>query len=403
MRSSAILSSIALIASFHPARAGEKLLYAFTGGSDGAAPSGQMVNVNGVLYGTTAWRGANDAVTVFAFNTKTNKFSVVYALPAGAGGFISTGQNPGLLYSGGMLYGATLLGGAYGAGVIFRVNPTTGVGSVLYSFQGGNGNTDGNAPGGGLTAFGGLIYGTTVGGGTNGVAIGGYGTIFAIDPTTGVKQTVYNFQNGADGAFPGSTLYNLNGILYGLTSGGTSSCSCGVIFKFDPSNNTVVPAYTYQNANDGDVPTAALLYLNGSFIGMNAGGGLGLEGGQAAGYGTIFSFNPSTGEYSDLYAFKGGNNGYLPDQPVQYLQGNLYGVTQYGGSRHCYEHQGCGTVFQLNPTTGAQKVLYAFTTGTGYGDTDTANPAIVIVGKKIYGTAAADKKAPWGSIFSIEP
>ena len=400
MRSSAILSSIALIASFHPARAGEKLLYAFTGGSDGAAPSGQMVNVNGVLYGTTAWRGANDAGTVFAYNTKTNKFSVVYALPTGAGGFISTGQNPGLIYFGGMLYGATIGGGEAGAGVIFQVNPATGVGSLLYTFQGGNGNTDGFVPSGSLTALNGILYGTTAGGGNYGVATGGYGTIFSINPATGVKQTVYNFKNGADGFAPGGPLANLGGQLYGATFGGNSSCSCGVIFKFDPNSNTLSPAYTYSSEGGGDAPWGSLLYLKGSFIGANAYGGANLE---IGGNGTIFSFNPSTGEYSDLYAFQGGNNGYLPDQPLQYLKGNLYGVTQYGGSRHCYEHQGCGTVFQLNPTTGAQKVLYAFTTGTGYGDEDTANPAIVIVGKKIYGTAAADKKAPWGSIFSIEP
>jgi hypothetical protein len=57
----------------------------------------------------------------------------------------------------------------------------------LYSFTGGN---DGGIPQAGLVqGSDGYFYGTTKGGGTNGVGYGGYGTVFKIS-TTGELTTL---------------------------------------------------------------------------------------------------------------------------------------------------------------------------------------------------------------------
>ncbi len=65
----------------------------------------------------------------------------------------------------------------------------------LYSFSGG---ADGTTPYGQL-AMGknGLLYGTTLQGG-----VGGGGTVFRLDPATGILTTLYGFTGGADGFLP---------------------------------------------------------------------------------------------------------------------------------------------------------------------------------------------------------
>src|SRR5690349_18259597 len=69
-----------------------------------------------------------------------------------------------------------------------------------------------------------------------------------------------------------------------------------------------------------------------------------------------------------LYSFQGGSDGAFPRGPlVSDPQGNLYGVTDTGGSTNCTE--GCGTVFELSPPSHAggpwtETVLYRFLGGT---------------------------------------
>ena len=47
----------------------EKMLYSFTGGSNGYYPRASLINVHGMLYGTTEYGGANGAGTVFEFRS----------------------------------------------------------------------------------------------------------------------------------------------------------------------------------------------------------------------------------------------------------------------------------------------------------------------------------------------
>ena len=64
-----------------------------------------------------------------------------------------------------------------------------------------------------------------------------------------------------------------------------------------------------------------------------------------------------------MYAFKGGGGGANPQASLIKVGNALYG-TSYdgGGSPNCQD--GCGTVFSVNPTTGAEAVVYAFKGGS---------------------------------------
>jgi uncharacterized repeat protein (TIGR03803 family) len=169
----------------------ESVLYSFQGGSDGALPLGDLINVLGTLYGTTY-----------------------------GGGATGTGCANG------------------GCGTVFKVT-LKGVESVLHSFQGGS---DGANPNAGLVNVGGTLYGTTTQGGDGtgaGCADGGCGTVFNVTPK-GVESVLQSFAGGSDGASPSGDLINVLGTLYGTTNkGGGTGCGgpgfgCGTVFKVTP-------------------------------------------------------------------------------------------------------------------------------------------------------------------------
>ena len=146
-------------------------LYAFTGGKDGGGPyAGLVMDVQGNLYGTTAYGGAHSGGTVFKL-TPSGSETALYSF-----GQSGDGEDPRpklIIDSEGNLYGTTTYGGTNGLGTVFKVTPS-GTETVLHNFSG----PDGGNPWGGL-AFDrqGNLYGTTAGYGAN-----GQGTVFKLTP-----------------------------------------------------------------------------------------------------------------------------------------------------------------------------------------------------------------------------
>lgn len=208
-----------------PSTGAETVLYSFCGKSkkkpceDGQVP-GSMVSVKGKLYGETQLGGVYQAGTVFAFDPKTRKVKLIHS-------FCEQNCTDGSYADGGLtdvhgiLYGTTPFGGAYDKGTVFALDPKTGAETVLYSFcSGGAPCIDGNLPNGGLLDVGGTLYGTTDRGGANCQDSLGCGTLYALNPSTGVESVLYSFcsqQNCADGDEPASGLIDVTGTLYGST------------------------------------------------------------------------------------------------------------------------------------------------------------------------------------------
>ena len=78
------------------------------------------------------------------------------------------------------------------------------------------------------------------------------------------------------------------------------------------------------NGNNGLAPNAGLLDVNGTLYGTTYNGGSG-------GNGTVFSLNPTTGALSTLASFT-GSNGSFPFAGLLDVNGTLYGTTEGGGS-----------------------------------------------------------------------
>ncbi|MBV9718382.1 MAG: hypothetical protein JOZ77_03630 [Candidatus Eremiobacteraeota bacterium] len=302
---------------------------------------------------------------------------------------LSQGRRPGgLLNVAGTFYGTTLGGGGFDEGTAYSLTPS-GKDKILYRFRGGS---DAAHPGAALIDVGGTLYGTSAfgGGGCFNTYDAGCGTVYSIT-TAGVETVLHRFTGGCqgctDGANPYASLLDVNGTLYGTTSGGgvgstSSYYCCGTIFTISKGGKYNVlyrfcSASSGSNCPDGDSPTAGLIDVNGTLYGATVGGG-------EYGAGTVFSIS-TTGKENVLYSFTGGADGLWPEGTLIELNGTLYGTTYAGGSQSCHLHfsNGCGTVYSVSISR-AENVLHAFTGGS-----DGARPfaGLTNVNGALFGTA----------------
>jgi uncharacterized repeat protein (TIGR03803 family) len=210
----------------------EKILHAFSGGSDGTQPHSSLLLKKGILYGTTDGGGAYEYGTVFSL-ARDGTETVLYTFTGGSDGAL---PEAGLIADrAGNLYGTAWHGGANGAGAVFRLTPD-GTETVLYSFCSLADCADGDGPYNGVIMDrSGNLYGTTISGGTS----CGCGTVFEVTPG-GTETLLYAFTGGSDGAGPeAGLLADRKGNLYGETvNGGSRGCyrryGCGTIFRVKP-------------------------------------------------------------------------------------------------------------------------------------------------------------------------
>jgi uncharacterized repeat protein (TIGR03803 family) len=193
----------------------ETVLHSFEVHTDGGTPSASLVDVKGVLYGTTLYGGGNSSTSDFCCGiifsmSKTGALNRLYVFDG------PNGANPAaaLIKVNGTLYGTTSNGGAYGgsfgAGTAFSFT-TSGSLTTIHSF---GSVTDGRSPDASLLNVGGALYGTTAAGGQY-----GKGTIFKMT-LTGKEKVLHSFGHGSDGATPLAGLVDVQGRLYGTTSAG---------------------------------------------------------------------------------------------------------------------------------------------------------------------------------------
>ena len=274
----------------------ENVLYRFTGGSDGGNPFSTVTfDRAGNIYGTTISGGTHGLGTVFELSPAGGGTYTETVLYNFAGG--NDGANPydGVVFdTAGNLYGTTQFGGGAtvcqsGCGTVFELSPSGGgwTETVLYRFQGAS---DGQYPSAGVAIdSAGNLYGNTdepqMGQGGNGpntiyelspngsnwtytrlfagaggdghgrvvldssgnlydvlqtAGVFGYGQVFELAHGNLLFTDLYDFTDGADGAFPtGGVVLDSSGNLFGTSrNGGGSDChgACGVVWEILPPN-----------------------------------------------------------------------------------------------------------------------------------------------------------------------
>jgi uncharacterized repeat protein (TIGR03803 family) len=403
--------------------ASEKIIYSFTGGSDGANPQSDLIlDSAGNLYGTTYSGGAvaprcgQGCGTVFELKRSADgwKEEVLYSFKAGTDGAFPAA---GLIFdNAGNLYGTTVFGGdAYGEGTVFKMTPKPKGGwteSVIYTFQ--LNDRAGNYPAADLAIDAhGNLYGTTPR--TSGCCAPG--SLFELTPNSDgswTETTIHAFTGGTDGGQASTgVLFDTSGSMYGMTSsGGAGRCErtvgypgCGIVYEFTLNSGggwTETVLYNFVRGGGYAVNPSSGLILNntGDFFATSLAGG--------DGWGTVFELNQLKNGWkqSVLHRFSGNPDGILPVGKVEMGQnGDFFGVTSNGGSG--YQH---GMVFELKRSetgTWKERILHSFVGGKLDGDSPRAGVALGPHGR-LYGTTSVGGSGTGcgtgcGTVYEITP
>ena len=373
----------------------ERIIYSFTGGSDGGLPYGGVISdASGNLYGTTFQGGANGGGTVFELtpnNGGTWTETVLYSFSFnGTDGALPSSD---LVFDPkGNLYGLTLFGGV-GRGAIFELSRgANGIWTekMLYSFMGGS---DGYAPFAASLALDtlGNLYGITQNGGTY-----GFGTVFKLvagSNGTWTKTVLHNFSGGNDGSFPYGEALTLDaaGNVYGTTLN-AGLHDYGVVFELVRGSNgnwTEKVLHAFTGIPDGSASTGGLVFdASGNLYGNSS-------------Y-SVFELTPgSNGTWTGkaLHMFTGGRDGAYPGSALTFDKaGKLYGTTGAGGAHR-------GTVFKLTPGTNGiwtEEILHRFTSG-GDGVFPGFAGLAVRANGHLYGTTVQGGASNNGAVFEVIP
>jgi uncharacterized repeat protein (TIGR03803 family) len=379
----------------------EKVLYSFTGGSDGGYPISDLtLDSAGNLYGTTAWGGTGTACgkngcgTVFELKRTSDgwKEEVLHNF---LGGLDGSGASGGVIFDkAGNLYGATA------SGPVYKLAPNSHGGwteHLIYDF---------NFYSGGSPAFDlafdnqGNLYGAIplgVSGGKS-CADEGCGAVFELTPQSDgswTETTIHIFTDGDDGATPSSgVILDAAGNVYGLTQyGGTGSCrvfpaagpisGCGVLYKFTPNpdgNWTETVIYNFvRGGGFGIYPSGSVYFDNGNHLfGVTQAGGDGL--------GTVFELQDTRKrgwQEGEPHIFYAKPDGVHPTgRLVADEKGDLFGVTSQGGAN------GTGIVFELERLKNGwtERILHTFGS-SGSGDGQNPDVGLVLDAQgRLYGT-----------------
>jgi uncharacterized repeat protein (TIGR03803 family) len=360
--------------------------YSFKTGTDAQQPKAALIDVRGLLYGTTYKGGSYGDGTVFSVSTAGDE-NVLYSFQGG-----KDGANPSasLVAVKGILYGTTEYGGLTADpsnGTVFRVN-TTGSEKVLYRFYGfyyqGQTYSDGANPVASLLDVKGELYGTTSSGGAGQY----YGTVFKISKR-GRESVLHSFGSPYDGADPAANLLDVDGTLYGTTvyGGQFSYVGDGTVFRIGTSGTekVIYVFYAEPSSPNGAYPLAGLINVKGTFYGTTADSGVN-------GGGTVFGV-ASAGHLRVLHSFGSRSDGSGPAAALLNVKGTLYGTTAQGGK------YGKGIIFSIS-LSGNETVLHSF----GYGS-DGATPlaGLINVNGMLYGTTSAGGTYGNGTVFSLKP
>ena len=367
-------------------------IHAFTDRPDGKSPEGRLLLASdGMLYGTTTMGGAYDVYggagpgdgTVYRLNPTTGIVTQLFSLSQAAG----QGQwTRGDLLEGpdGMLYGTSIIGGVQGNGTIWKIRKDGGGYTKLHDFT----TTDGVFAHGttmhaGLTdGRDGWFYGTTAEGGAN-----NRGTVFRIlatSPHTFQHLTSFPAGGGVSQRSPLAWIEEQEGFVGVSHLGGANDQ--GFLFAYTHHEGTVFNMHDFSTAT-GSRPPSEPVYIRGRFYGVTEGGG-------ANGGGVLYRLDRFGGEfnYAVLHSFTAGD-GQSPRGLIKGPGDLLYGVTRSGGA------YGKGTVF-VSDLLGRVTVLHHF---SGLDGEDPTRAIMFGPDGKLYGTTFTGGASGAGTVFRLDP
>jgi uncharacterized repeat protein (TIGR03803 family) len=124
------------------------------------------------------------------------------------------------------------------------------------------------------------------------------------------------------------------------------------VFGLDASTGSLTLSQSFTGSlGDGANPFASLVNVSGQLYGTTQFGG-------TSNNGTIFSIDPTSGAITIEYRFTGGSDGAQPIAGLTKIGSVLYGTTLQGGSASSF-----GTLFAFDTSTGTKTILHTFAGG----------------------------------------
>ena len=326
--------------------------------------------IYGVANGGTPESGF-DGGFIFKMKSDGTGFEILknFVVTGGKHGGWGEGMSPNspLVVVDGMLYGTTMLGGTSAQGTVFKVS-TNGTGfSIIKHFDG---NPQGH-PNSGLTLQGKSLFGALA------VATAlDEGGIFRID-TNGLNYGVYSSRAvGASPLYPnappvvvGNKIYDTAalsligedygpGILWSVTTNDTSF----TVMKSFPDN--VLGSTPTEVTEDG-----------GWLYGIS-------DSVSAFSRGSVYRVKTDGTEFQTLHAFSETNNaGYKPVSGLTVMEGMIYGATELGGANNG------GALYRMAVDGSGFSVIGSFSAGSG----NPRNPyGLAVTADALFGAANSD-------------
>ena len=384
--------------------------------TDAGSPSASLIaDSAGNLYGSTSLGGAFNDGAVFKLTKSADggwKETILYSFPNPAGDSLSVLVSSLTLDAAGNLYGETANGGALGFGSVFQLTPGAQgwTEKDIYIFNGKNGRK----PQGGLIFDqSGNLYGTTQGGGASTGCGFGCGTVFELSPGSGKAWTetiLYNFTGGSDAAVPlAGLVFDSAGNLYGTTERGGTGDN-GTVFELSPGSSGWTENVLYRftgTHGDGKLPMAGLAIdaARNLYGTTSEGGTYGFDYCFGTGCGTVFQLSPTSGGWKETVVNKlAGTDGTEPlSTPVLDEQGNIYVTASF------FDGLGGGSVIELSPASGGawnETILHMFAVQTGAAQQDGYACETGLfrgVDGSLYGTTVGGGISNEGIVFQIIP
>jgi uncharacterized repeat protein (TIGR03803 family) len=235
-----------------------------------------------------------------------------------------------------------------------------------------------------------------------------------------VFTDIHDFNN-TNGATPVAKLiFDSAGNLYGtatMSAQGGENCfgGCGVAFKLarEGSGWKELALHGFSGGADGGIPMGNLVFdAAGNLYGTAKIGGNTAACINSAtntkGCGVVFELSPHSGgawTATTLYAFAGGADGEYPEGGLVFdAAGNLYGTTNAGGSLTACSGLGCGTVFELSPSSSGwtETIVHSFVDDGADGVTGVGSVIFDGAGN-LYGATVNGGIHGFGSVFELSP
>ena len=175
--------------------------------------------------------------------------------------------------------------------------------------------------------------------------------LYSYDFHSGNFSKLFSF-DGTSGGVPQGLMQASDGKMYGMCREG-GVVNHGVLFSYQPGTSGINVLYSFPDSTGG-LPTNCQLMQgnNGNLYGLTTWGGSNNKG-------VFFCYNPVLSTYTVLQNFDGTNGSYPQCTLLQASNQILYGLTTYGGANDS------GVLFNYNLGNSTYTVLHQFQRATG--------------------------------------